>query len=82
MNKNQINMLIANGYSVLDEVNFIKQSDIEPNIRIAYDEALKKFVLNIVSTTLYENVIEEYILILLERGRFIKKLNFLSKECD
>ena len=59
----------------MDEINFIKSQDIEPNIKVSYNQDLNQFELNIISTSITEDIFNEFVLDFMEKSVLVKRLN-------
>ncbi len=78
MNEKQKQLLKSHGYKILDELNFIKPKEVEPNIQITYDDVTNQFEINLISTAITDDTFNEFILLLMERCVLVKKLNDLK----
>lgn len=80
MNKKQIDLLIKNGYEVLPEVGFIRETTLlKPNATIWFNTLSKQFTLNIFGTEVSSNNIVEYMDDINNKCKLVNELNKLGK---
>lgn len=79
MNKKQIDLLIENGYEVLEDIGYVHElSFSNPRVCIVYNSLLKQFCLNTYGTTLTPDEIKSFQEEVNNKSNLVNQLNELK----
>lgn len=79
MNEKQIQLLIENGYEVLEDLGYVHELNLNnPKVCIVYNSLLKQFCLNTYGTTLNPDEIKSFQDEVNYKSNLVNKLNELK----